>query len=134
QAMERERKNLPKGRAIEVPNYRPPTIISSSSIVGRGSATRTIIHLSEAETAKHHQYKKIVPIVAYVLGQGQRIQYLRLRKELTESANFEINQDRDKLLGSLTSLGFSDKLTDFLKFAEVEFAKTQGTFSYKTCI
>jgi hypothetical protein len=38
------------------------------------------------------------------------------------------------LLDSLNSLGFSKRLTEFLKFAEVEFGKAQGAFSYKTCI
>jgi hypothetical protein len=38
------------------------------------------------------------------------------------------------LIGNLSSLGFSDRSTEFLKFAEVEFAKAQDAFSYKTSV
>jgi hypothetical protein len=95
---------------------------------------RTTIRYSAAESRQLDQFKPVERLIGYICKQAERIQYLRLRKELHESSNFEINQDRDRLLDSLNSLGFSDRLTEFLKFAEVEFGKARDVFSYKTCI
>jgi hypothetical protein len=80
------------------------------------------------------RFNQMQSSVNYIRSQVSKVQYLRLKKQLMESANFEINQDRDRLLEHLGALGFSAKLTEFLKFAEVEFAKAQDAFSYKTCI
>jgi hypothetical protein len=132
-AMKRELENLPKGKTVEHTIPLPIGAVGSPAF-NRSPLTRKVTQYSEAEAAIRRHYENISPIVFFVRGQAQRIQYLRLKKELTESANFEINQDRDRLLESLASLGFSNKLTEFLKFAEEEFAKAQGTFSYKTCI
>jgi len=95
---------------------------------------RTIHKYSLSETILANNLKPIDRLATYVCEQANRIQYLRLRKELRESANFEVNQDRERLIGDLSSLGFSEKLTEFLKFAEVEFLKAQGEFSYKTSV
>jgi hypothetical protein len=72
--------------------------------------------------------------VQYICGQVAAIHYVRLKRELEEGANFEINQDRDRLLGTLQAFGFSPRLIEFLQFAEQEFGKAGGEFSYKTCI
>jgi hypothetical protein len=130
EALNRELENLPKGKTVE---HTIPAPIGSPSYKGP-PLTRKVTQYSEAEAATRRHYENVSQITGYVRAQAQRIQYLRLKKELTESANFEINQDRDRLLESLASLGFSNKLTEFLKFAEGEFAKAQGIFNYKTCI
>jgi hypothetical protein len=70
----------------------------------------------------------------YICGQVATIHYMRLKKELEEGANFEINQDRDRLADSLQQYGFSRRLVEFLQFAEREFDKAADEFSYKTCI
>lgn len=70
----------------------------------------------------------------YICGQVTTIHYIRLKKELQEGANFEINQDRDRLAESLEQYGFSHKLTEFLQFADREFEKAKDEFSYKSCI
>lgn len=100
----------------------------------RNEGFRPILAYSIEETKQLDKYEPVEKLINYTREQITRIQYLRLRKELRESANFEINQDREKLLDHLSSLGFTAKLTEFLKFAEVEFAKAQDAFSYKTSV
>jgi hypothetical protein len=95
---------------------------------------RKIRRYSLSESIVVDKLKPIDAHASYICEQANRIQYLRLRKELREGANFEVNQDRERLLGDLNSPGFSGKLTEFLKFAEVEFAKAQDSFSYKTSV
>lgn len=70
----------------------------------------------------------------YICGQVATIHYMRLKKELEEGANFEINQDRDRLAVSLQQHRFSQKLIEFLQFADREFEKAGDEFLYKTCI
>lgn len=70
----------------------------------------------------------------YICGQVATIHYMRLKKELVEGANFEINQDRDRLADSLQQHRFSQKLIEFLQFADREFEKAGDEFLYKTCI
>jgi hypothetical protein len=95
---------------------------------------RHVIHYSIDESSLLKRFEPVEKLVKYVCDQANQIQYLRLKKELRESANFEINQDRDRLLDSLASLGFSARLTEFLKFAEAEFSRAQDAFTYKTCV
>jgi hypothetical protein len=110
----------------ELPSY-PPDIF----VQGMGNMP----HAGTPEVqARHAAFARRAKLVKRIEEQVSRIQYLRLRKEVLESENFEINQDRDKLLDSLSSLGFSKRLTDFLRFAEGEFIKAQDAFSYKTSV
>ncbi len=95
---------------------------------------RTIHKYSLEESKQNRKVDPVEHLVEYICEQVSRIQYLRLRKELRESENFEINQDRDKLLDNLSALGFSERLTEFLKLSEVEFAKAKDAFSYRACI
>jgi hypothetical protein len=95
---------------------------------------RTIHKYSLQESKQLQTFEPVEQVANYICEQVKRIQYLRLRKELRESENFEINQDRDKLFDNLSALGFSEKLTEFLKFAEAEFAKAKDAFDYKTCV
>jgi hypothetical protein len=95
---------------------------------------RKVRNYSFSESIVVDKLKPIDRLATYICEQSTRIQYLRLRKELREEANFEVNQDRERLVGNLSALGFSEKLTGFLRFAEVEFAKAQGEFSYKTSV
>jgi hypothetical protein len=99
-----------------------------------GPAGRPTRKYSLSESTLLDKLRPVDALANYVCTQVTRIQYLRLRKELREEANFEVNQDRERLVGNLSSLGFGEKLTGFLKFAEVEFAKAQDSFSYKTCV
>jgi hypothetical protein len=113
---------------------KPISSLRPKGTMRTGAGGRTIHSYSLSESILVDKLKPIDRLATYVCGQANRIQYLRLRKELRESANFEVNQDRERLIGNLSSLGFSDKLTEFLKFAEGEFAKAQDAFSYKTSV
>jgi hypothetical protein len=113
---------------------KPISSLRPKGTTGTGAGGRPIRSYSLSEGRLIETLKPIDRLATYVCQQANRILYLRLRKELRESANFEVNQDRDRLVENLSSLGFSDKLTKFLKFAEVEFAKAQDSFSYKTSV
>jgi hypothetical protein len=112
----------------------PLSALRPKGVMTTGPGGRQIRHYSLSESTLLDKLKPIDALANYVCVQATRIQYLRLRKELREEANFEVNQDRERLVGNLSSLRFSDKLTEFLKFAEVEFAKAQHAFSYKTSV
>lgn len=112
----------------------PISALRPKGTVTTGPYGRRIRKYSLSETMFLNKLNPVDALAKYVCEQATRIQYVRLRKELREEANFEVNQDRERLVGNLSALGFSDKLTEFLKFAEVEFAKAQDAFSYKTSV
>ena len=102
--------------------------------VERDRRGTTIHNYSLDESRRLQTFTPVEEAVEYIIGQVTRIQYLRLRRGLRESENFEVHQDRDRLVDNLGALGFSNKLTEFLKFSEVEFAKANDAFDYKTCV
>jgi hypothetical protein len=112
----------------------PISVLRPKGTMETGIGGSTIRSYSLSESKLLDKLDRISRLATYVCQQANRIQYLRLRKELRESANFEVNQDRERLIGNLSSLGFSDTLTGFLKFAEAEFAKAQDAFSYKASV
>lgn len=81
-----------------------------------------------------HASERFEHFAKYICGQVAAIHYMRLKKELEEGANFEINQDRERLANSLQQYRFSQKLLEFLQFADREFEKAGEEFSYKTSI
>jgi hypothetical protein len=66
--------------------------------------------------------------------QAERLKFVGVRDRLTLATNYEINQDRERLAQNLKRLGFSERLSNFLDFAEVEFRKADNDFSYRTCV
>ena len=65
--------------------------------------------------------------------QIHEIEYERIRGNLFEGVNFEINQDKEALQSNLKSLGFSKTLQESLDYIERQFRSSDDEFDYKSC-
>jgi hypothetical protein len=69
-----------------------------------------------------------------VVKQMEEVLYLRLRDKLREQSNFEVNQDRERLIKEFSQLGYDPQIIDFLERAERDFSIASDDFDFKTSI
>jgi hypothetical protein len=77
---------------------------------------------------------QLLPMLAVVAVALERIQYLRLKKELTEGSNPEINTDREVLISRMEQLGFRREIVDALRDLEPKLMAAATPLELKGCI
>ena len=68
-----------------------------------------------------------------ILRQIQLAKYNRLKDDLMEGINFEINQDREVLKDNLRALDFSEDLIKSIEFVDDMYRLADNKFQYKAC-
>lgn len=104
--------------AIKQP-YRRPT-------GGTNGPTETLSATDLRSSRFAHALEKIRKLIA-------EIKYERLRENLLQDVNLEVNQDKNILAAELARFGFEKELIECLEHVETEFRKADSKFAFKTC-
>lgn len=87
--------------------------------------------IEEGQLAKPCSLKNSIDDIQRLINQ---IQLSRLRGELLEDVNWEINQDMDKVGEKIKLFGLSKELSEGIKEIEKAYRKAGSDFDFKTCV
>jgi hypothetical protein len=79
-------------------------------------------------------HESLQSTITRILKQVQEIKYQRLKEQLFNDPNLEINQDRQVLTVGLANFGFRKELVESLDHAESEYRKAESKFDFKTAV
>ena len=111
---------------IGQPSFPAPGMASSPS-------TATLLALPSNAKPDTVTLKNCVDMLIRIHRQVSEVKYERLRNNLLQNVNLEINQDKDALKHELERFGFDKELVESLEFAESEYRKADSKFVFKTC-
>jgi hypothetical protein len=77
-------------------------------------------------------WRELDQVCKSVKQECRKAQYLYLKGELLQGANFEVNQDKNTVIGYLQSLAFSPTLVASLEKAEELYRSAASTFDLKS--
>jgi len=87
--------------------------------------------IKEGELAKPCSLEKSIDAIQRLINE---IQHFRLRGELLEDVNWEINQDVNKIEEKISLFGLSKELSDGIREIEKEYRQAGSAFNFKTCV